>query len=358
MLVLFDARAGRPVRSRLLHLTLFIPFATLFGALLTACGPTATPDPFGLTGRLVLYSGRREALIQPLVDQFTALHPEIEVVRKTGDNVELANALLEEASRPQADAFLATEVLTVERLFQDGALDRYTSPFAAVIPVAYRQPDGGWTPLTLRARVIMYNTDQVAAGDAPTSILHLTDPAWEGRVAAAGSTNGSLQAQVAVMRQLLGDAATEAWLRGLLDNGVTFFGGHTDVRKAVGAGEFALGLVNHYYYHLQAEEGSPVGVIYPDQGPGQMGVIVNATAIGLVRGAAHPAAARAWIDYLLSEGQQLFAELNFEYPVDPAVSLHPDVLPLDEFRVARFDLAQAVAEMDATFDLIERVRIP
>ncbi|MGH2606450.1 MAG: extracellular solute-binding protein, partial [Anaerolineales bacterium] len=316
------------------------------------------PDSAGLTGPLVVYSGRREALIQPLVDQFTELHPEIEVALKSGDNVELANALLEEAGRPQADVFLATEVLTVERLFQEGALEPYSSAFAGVIPAAYRQPEAGWTPLTLRARVIMYNTDQVTTGEAPTSILDLTDPPWEGRVAAAGSTNGSLQAQVAVMRQLLGDAATEAWLRGLLDNGVTFFGGHTDVRKAVGAGEFAVGLVNHYYYHLQAEEGSPVAVIYPDQGPGQMGVIVNATAIGLIRGSAHPATAQAWIDFLLSDGQQLFAELNFEYPIDPAVPLHPDVLPLDEFRVAQFDLAQAVAEMDGTFDLIDRVGLP
>lgn len=351
-------RAHGPSMARLIPLPLLIFLVPLLGSLLPACGSAETPDNAGVTGILVVYSGRREALIQPLVDQFTELHPEIEVVLKSGDNVELANALLEEAARPQADVFLATEVLTVERLFQEGAFEPYSSAYAGAIPAAYRQPDGDWTPLTLRARVIMYNTDQVRAGEAPTSILDLTDPAWEGRVAAAGSTNGSLQAQVAVMRQLLGDAATEAWLRGLLDNGVTFFGGHTDVRKAVGAGEFAVGLVNHYYYHLQAEEGSPVGVIYPDQGSGQMGVIVNATAIGLVRGAAHPAAAQAWIDFLLSDGQQLFAELNFEYPIDPAVPLHPDVLPLDEFRVAQFDLAQAVAEMDGPFDLIDRVGLP
>src|SRR3989304_5069705 len=60
---------------------------------------------------------------------------------------------------------------------------------------------------------------------------------------------------------------------------------HTDVRKAVGAGEFALGLVNHYYYHLQLAEGSKVGVIYPDQGDGQLGLITNTTAVAVVKGA-------------------------------------------------------------------------
>src|SRR5688572_31055716 len=59
---------------------------------------------------------------------------------------------------------------------------------------------------------------------------------------------------------------TEAWLNGLIANEVTFFGGHTDVRKAVGAGEFKLGLVNHYYYHLQKAEGSNVGIIFPEIG--------------------------------------------------------------------------------------------
>jgi iron(III) transport system substrate-binding protein len=89
--------------------------------------------------------------------------------------------------------------------------------------------------------------------------------------------------QIVAMRQLLGEAATQEWLEGLLANEVTFFGGHTDVRKAVGAGEFKLGLVNHYYYYLQQAEGSPVGIIFPDQGDGQIGLITNATAAAVIR---------------------------------------------------------------------------
>ncbi len=120
------------------------------------------------------------------------------------------------------------------------------------------------------------------------SIFDLTDPKWKGQVAAAGSTNGSMQAQIAAMRQLLGEKATEEWLQGLLDNEVTFFGGHTDVRKAVGAGEFKLGLVNHYYFYLQQAEGSPVGVIFPDQEEGQIGLITNATRGGHRKGCGQP----------------------------------------------------------------------
>jgi len=162
-----------------------------------------------------------------------------------------------------------------------------------------------------------------------------------------------------VMRQLLGETETEAWLRGLLDNEVTFFGGHTDVRKAVGADEFKLGLVNHYYYHLQAAEGSNVGIIYPDQGEGQMGLITNATAAAVVRGVANPAAAQAFIDFLVSaEGQRLFAEQNYEYPLLPGIELREGVAPLADYRLAEVDIAQAAGDSEATFALFERLGLP
>jgi len=205
----------------------------------------------------------------------------------------------------------------------------------------------------------MFNTDLVSPDELPSSIYDLTDPKWKGQVAAAGSTNGSMQAHIAAMRQLIGEDATQAWLEGLLANDVTFFGGHTDVRKAVGSGEFKLGLVNHYYYHLQLDEGSPVGVVYPDQAEGQIGLITNAIAAGIVNGAKNLTAARLFMDFLISpDGQRLFAESNFEYPLLPGVSLRAGVQPLKEFRLAQVDVAQASLDFDATFDLIERVGMP
>ena len=181
----------------------------------------------------------------------------------------------------------------------------------------------------------------------------------EGSVCTGGSTNGSMQAQIAAMRQLVGEEETEAWLNGLLANEVTFFGGHTDVRKAVGAGEFKLGLVNHYYYHLQKAEGSNIGIIFPDQGEGQIGLITNATAAAIVNGAPHVQAAQAFLDFLVSpEGQKLFAEQNYEYPLLSEVALLPDVQPLTGFRLADVDVVAASQDFEATFDLMEKVALP
>jgi iron(III) transport system substrate-binding protein len=318
-------------------------------------GP-ATPLP---EGDLIIYSGRSEALVVPVIEAFKAHHPEIEVVLKAGTNSALANALLEEQANPQADLFLTTELVTVQKMANEGVFQPYQPHDADSLPAEYHHPEWLWSGLTLRARVIMYNTDLVSADEAPQSIFDLTAPQWKGQVAAAGSANGGMQAQVAAMRQLLGDEKSEAWLTGLLANEVTFFGGHTDVRKAVGAGEFKLGLVNHYYYYLQKAEGSPVAVVYPDQGDGQLGLLVNATAIGVVKGARHAEAAGAFIDFLLSEeGQKLFAELNYEYPVRPGVALHPEVTPLNQYRLARYDFVTAANDLDTALDMLERVGIP
>lgn len=358
------------ILTRIITVTLLL---TLFA--LTACAPTAQDDlssqaaqePLGdtglsqtdFTGDLVVYSGRSEPLIQPVIDAFRVEHPGVEVLLKAGSNSELANALIEEQNNPQADVFITTELFTVQSLASEGVFQSYFPAGADQLPAEFIGPESNWIGLTRRARVIMYNTDLVSPDEVPQSIFDLTDAKWKGQVAAAGSTNGSMQAQIAVLRQYLGEDATEQWLNDLIANDVTFFGGHTDVRKAVGAGEFKLGLVNHYYYHLQLDEGSPVGVVYPDQEQDQIGLITNATAAAVVKNAPNVAVAQAFLDYLVSpEGQELFAEQNYEFPLLPGVPLREGVQSLDNFRLVDVDIAQASQEFDATFDLMERVGLP
>ena len=319
----------------------------------------ATVEAAEVSGQLVIYSGRAEPLLQPVIDAFKAKFPNVEVLLKAGSNSELANALIEEQANPQADVFITTELFTVQSLAQQGIFQSYLPAGADQLPAEFIGPDNLWTGLTRRARVIMYNADLVSQEELPTSIFDLTDPKWKGQIAAAGSTNGSMQAQIAAMRQLIGEEETQAWLNGLITNEVTFFGGHTDVRKAVGAGEFKLGLVNHYYYHLQKAEGSNVGIIFPDQNEGQIGLITNATAAAVVNGAPHVDAAQAFMDFLVSpEGQKLFAEQNYEYPLLPGVELHSDVLPLEGMRFADVKIVEAAQDFEATFDLMERVALP
>src|SRR5687767_12717118 len=110
-------------------------FAALLMVFLAACGsPAATPvvtegsdstTDTAVGGSLVVYSGRSEALIQPVIDAFKAQYPAVEVLLKSGSNSELANALLEERNNPQADMFVTTELITIQSLASEDVFEAY-----------------------------------------------------------------------------------------------------------------------------------------------------------------------------------------------------------------------------------------
>ncbi len=308
---------------------------------------------------LVVYSTRSESLFKPVLDAFNQAHPEIKVTVLTGSNGELAAKLLEEQAIPQADLLFISDIMTMVSLSAQVLVVPNDSAAVAAVPETYRAEDGSWVALTLRSRVLMYNTDRVQAEQLPDSVLDLVDPQWKGQVGVADSRNGATIAHLVAMRHLQGEEVMADFVRGLLANEVQWFGGHTDVRKAVGSGELALGLGNHYYYHLSLAEGAPVGVIYPDQGDGGIGLVVNSTNVGIVRGARHPEPARQLGEFMLSPaGQKLYADLNFEYPVVEGVAPAAGVPPLSEFKLADVSLKTMWDELEAAQQAAQAAGLP
>lgn len=307
--------------------------------------------------RLVIYSGRKEPLIKPVLDNFEK-ETGIKVTLRSGGASELANAIIEEQKSPGADVFIANDAGTMEMLREKGLLQPNGSPALKAVPEDLRAKDGAWTGVSARTRVIMYNTQLVKESELPKSIKDLADPRWKGQVAMAASSNESVIGHITALRLTMGDAGTGELLKSLMANRTQSLKGHTEVRKAVGSGEFKLGLVNHYYYHLQKKEGSPVGVIYPDQGEGQMGVPVNVAGAAIIKGAKNSEAARKFIDYLIKPGtQELFAKLNYEIPVVEGVPAG-EARKLAEFKRTPVKLEQLGSELNKTINLIEKVGLP
>lgn len=326
--------------------------------LLTACAPAGTPAAVApSSGELVVYTSRSEALIKPAVQAFNVAYPGIKVTVLTGKVGELAAKIAEEANAPKADVLINTDTLIMASMAASGAFQPNASASVMGVPERYRAADGAWTTLTLRPRVIIYNTTLVKPEELPNSVLQLTNAKWKGQVGAADSTNGAMMAHIAALRKLEGSDKAEAFVSGLVANETQFFGGHTDVRKAVGAGELKLGLVNHYYYHLSKAEGAPVGVIYPDQD--SYGLLVNSTNAGIVKGAPHAAQAALFVDFLLSkEGQKVFAEVNFEYPIVEGVALAKDVPPLSNFKLAEVSFKALSDERAAAAAMAQKAGLP
>lgn len=307
------------------------------------------------SGELVIYSGRREPLIAPIIQLFQQ-QTGIRVTLQSSEATALANLILQEQPNPRGDLFIANDAGTLEFLKLKEVLQPYLSEKTRVIPEQFRARDGSWLGVSGRSRVIMYNTKLLKPAELPKSVFELTDPKWKGKLSMATTRNESVVAWVTALRLTKGDAFTKDYLLKLKANGVVTLTGHTDVRKAVGRGEFSLGLVNHYYYHLELQDGSPVGVIYPDQGPDDMGVLVNAAGAATIKGAKRLKEAQLFLDFLAAPAaQELFAKLNFEYPLLPGMPVAEGVKPLKEIKLMPVRLDELGKELENTLRLLEEV---
>jgi len=280
---------------------------------------------------LVIYSGRKESAIKPVVDLFER-RTGAKVVLKIGKTSGLANEILQERQRPRADIFIATEAGVCEVLAREGVLDPYVPARGRSIPPEYKSSKGFWTGISGRARVILYNTGLVNDEEVPNSVLNLTDAKWKGKVAIARTLERTTLSWLGALVHVLGEAKAKAYIDGLLRNGLKVLPDNSDVWRGVGSGEFALGLTNSPNYHLALKAGLPVGVVYPDQGPSGMGSLVNPNAVVIVKGARHLVLARRFVDFILSrEAQAILVRHAFEIPLVSGMDAG-EVRPLSSFK--------------------------
>ena len=304
--------------------------ALLLGAILAAPGQFESRGAAQAAGKLVVFSGRREPLIVPILNTFTQ-KTGIQITLKTGSGTALAQEILQSLPNPNADVFIHTEPGTFEFLRLKGALQPYLSDQIKKIPERFRARDGSWLGVSGRSRAIIYNTKLVKPEELPTTVFDLINPKWKGKLAAVNAGNESLVAWVSALRLTLGDELVKAFLLKLKENKIALLSSsHTDIRKAVGRGEFAMGLINHYYFHLQKQEPDPavrdVGILYHDQGAFQLGTLVLTASAAIVKNTKSLKEAQQLLDFLASDAQKLFAEVNFEYPLLAGVPTEPSVL--------------------------------
>lgn len=334
-------------------------------AILAACGPgTASPAaspgvPSAGTGApsgtLTIYSGRSEALVGPVIADFEAATG-VDVEVKYGDTAELAATILEEGDASPADVFFAQDAGALGAIAAEGRLATLPAEVLDRVDARFRSPDGQWVGISGRARVAVYNTDQVQESEMPDSILGFTDPAWKGRIGWA-PTNGSFQAFVTSLRVLEGDAAARAWLEGIQANEPRVYEGNDPALTGVGAGEVQVAFVNHYYLMRRLAEEPSFPAANHFFSAGDPGALVNVAGAGVLTTAGNPVAAHAFLEFLLSdESQAYFAEETFEYPLVAGVPADPKLVPLAEIESPEIDLSD-LADLEGTLDLMREVGI-
>jgi len=312
----------------------------------------ASAQPTSSDGTFTLYAGRDQELIDPLIEKFESDTGVTVDVRYAG-STELAALLLEEADATPADVFLAQDAGALGAIAKGDMFATLPESITEKVPAGFTSTDGSWVGVTGRARVIVYDSEQLSADEVPTTVAALTDDRWSSQVGIAPS-NASFQSFVTALRVLEGEDTALAWLEDMKASDVQIYAKNTPILEAANAGEITLGLINHYYwYRMAAEVGAEnmrAQLAFPE--PGDAGSIVNVTGAGLLKGAADDADALRFIEYLVSEAaQQYFVDSTYEYPLIDGVSAPAGLPALETLTNPKLDLS----DLDSLGETTERL---
>ncbi|MCW2922205.1 MAG: Iron transporter substrate-binding protein [Thermoleophilia bacterium] len=347
---------ARPVRTRLLPCIALVAVAAF-----TVAGCGSDSDDSGSTKSskddktLVVYSGREKKLVDPLYERFeeeTGINLEV----RYADSPEMAAQLLEEGDKSPADVFYSQDagaIGAVEDLLSD-----LPAGVADQVPAEYRDDKGRWTGVTGRIRTLVYNTDELEKSDLPSGVLGVTDPKWKGKIGVA-PTNASFIAFVSALRLAEGEDAAREFLEGLVANEAKIYPKNGPIVDAVAKGEVQIGLVNHYYIYekLANDANAPVANHFFQDG--DVGNLVNVSAIGILKTASHRKEAEQLVDFMVHDGQDFIVEEapEREYPlvVSADIASNPrykELPPLDATEGPDVDLSDLGAELEKSVQLI------
>lgn len=308
---------------------------------------------------IVVYSGRSDKFVKPVVEQFTQ-QTGIKVVLHTGKSTGLLNKLNIEGERTDADLFLSNDAGTLQKGSELGLFAPIPETIASQIAANYRARDNTWIGLSARARVLVVNTDNKLAKNLD-SIFDLADHKLKGQLGITNSTNESYIAGVTVYMLATDKNKVRNWLKGMKENvDGKVFNKHSKIVKAVASGKLAVGLVNHYYIYryLDQHPKAPIKIVLPDQGKDGMGIAWNVAGIAISKHSKNRELAEKLVNYLATTGQKQFAEVNKEYPTREGVAAASEIPPANSFKVADVPMYQLGAKRNETIDLIEAVGMP
>ncbi|MGB7880645.1 MAG: extracellular solute-binding protein [Ilumatobacteraceae bacterium] len=291
-------------------------------------GATEATSSTDDAGTVTVYTGRHYG-IESVFDEFTA-DTGIEVRFTTGNDPELRERLVAEGANTPADVLMTADAANVELAADAGVLASVDSTtLTDAIPAELRSADNDWFALSRRARVIVASTERV--DDPPTTYAGVGDPEWKGNICLRPSTHPYTQSLVASLIIAEGEERATEIVQSWVDNDPLYINSDTDIYKAVADGECDVALANTYYLGRLLTENPefPVEIVWPEQDG--RGAHVNVSTAAVTKNAPNPDAALALVEWLATDGQQAFADANFEFPADPDVEPNEIIASWGEF---------------------------
>ena len=308
-----------------------------------------------------IYSYRQPELVQPLFDAFS---------RETGIDVRMVYAdkglverMEQEGPLSPADLLLTSDVGRLVDAADRGLAQPVDVPaILSNIPANLRDAGNQWFGLTMRARVIYASRDRVKQDSI--SYEDLADPKWKGKICTRPGNHPYNLGLISAMIARRGLEFTKTWLTGVKSN-LAFkpSGNDRSQAKSVYAGECDLALGNTYYVGLMAtddkepeqkEWAKALKVIFPTSP--DMGTHVNISGMLLTKSAPHKDNAIKLMQYLASpEAQKIYADGNFEYPVNPKIPASDVVKSWGAFTPDPINLLEIAKNQAAAAQMVDEV---
>jgi iron(III) transport system substrate-binding protein len=306
-----------------------------------------------------VYTTREPALIQPVIDAFTA---------ETGIPVNLAfieeglvERLVAEGDRSPADLVMTVDIANLQQIVDAGVVQAVESDvLTAAIPAELRSPENLWFTLTERARVIYASRERVAAGEI-TTYEDLASDTWAGRICTRSGTHNYTLALLSAIIAHHGEDYARDWAQGIKDNLARKPEGNDRAQvRAIWAGECDISLTNTYYMGqmLADPEQVPwteaVTIVFPTFETG--GTHVNVSGMAMTAAAPNREEALQLMEFLVSPAAQaIYAEVNHEYPVLEGAALSDLVQSWGEFTPDTTSLDEIARNRPTALRIIEEV---
>ena len=304
---------------------------------------------------LVVYTARKEHLVKPLFDAYTQ-KTGVKIQYITDKAAPLLARLQAEGKNSPADMLITVDAGNLWQAANKGVLAPVESAVLEKnVPAHLQDAKNRWFGLSVRARTIVYATDRVIDGEL-TTYEGLADPRWKGRLCLRTSKKVYNQSLVAMMIAQKGEAEAQKIVKGWVNNLATApFSNDTKTMQAIAAGQCDVGIVNTYYYGrlMKKAPDTRLALFWPNQN--DRGVHVNISGAGVTKNARHREQAIKLIEWLSGEdAQKIFASLNMEYPVNPAVKPDAVVAAWGDFKQDQLNVAKAGELQAAAVMLMDR----
>lgn len=321
---------------------LLVALASLALAVHAAAQSSPTVEQAKREGEIVWYTSMNavdaEAVLKPFRERYPFV--EISILRATSDRIR-SSIMAEAAEGRSLWDLVSFRLFDIGVLNRQGLLAAYRSPQTGPgFPAGSFDPEGRWASIFLREYVIGYNTRLVNPAEVPKSWEDLLAPRWAaGRI---GLDDSDVE-WYAAMLDYWGRNKGLAYMRQLARQKPQRRRGHQLLAQQLAAGEFALALVYASDIERPRETGAQLQFV-KTLDP----TIVSPTQVAISAKAPHPAAARLFVDFLLSKEGQLAIRGRSRVPVRTDLAPASGSRPLHTHRIDP-RLAEKYADYQAEF---------